>query len=436
MSSLTRQSRHSLFACLPSNLRSLALDKIFRALRVDHLEMIHQACPTLTDLYLTVGILCHHSLENGHVFHQHNYYDMPALHQQHQQQISVTNHSNVLKSERSQLQRLSITTPKHYGYDAIMTSGWLQYLLLAYPNLDRLKLGHIKTVSPKKNNKIHVVDDVYYEVVLTKYGFLLDHLKVVQTSLVRFISCWRSRIFSRTSGMTEMPHDFHRRQQHSTSRTGIYDILLDVPINIFDFRLTFDHHDNLHNQPSNIIQLELACNDNKQQGDFPHTLNIDMLLTHLPFLRRFHAEAISLERGQRNRQLHPLREIKLKKSWVCDSALDSVTQQCPSLNELVLLDCNILLMMRKTFQLSMPHHVMQSIVLEGVSLIDYFGDDDPIRLVQLLTIDELPRLFMAHRCNQQERELLEKNTNIVMDTNNYNSDSIIHCQSLHQLVVK
>ncbi|KAI7860928.1 hypothetical protein BDC45DRAFT_600700 [Circinella umbellata] len=441
--SVSRQLQHSLLACLPSNLRSLTLDNIFRALRIDHLEMIHQACPTLTDLNLTVGFLCHHSLQNGHASYRRNYYDVSSFHQQQTSFLAHNNNNNNnnIKTDHSLLRHLSITTPRNYGYDAIMTSGWVQYLLLTYPNLDRLKLGHIKTVSPNNNNRNdkyknnnHVVDDTSYDTVLTKYGILLDHLKSIQTALVHFISCLRSKILSRTSGMVLIPHDF-QQQQRSISRSEIQDILFDAPIDIFDIRLKFDHPDHLRNQTSNIIQLDLVGNS-KEQNDFPHTLDVDMLLTQLPFLRRLHAEAISLERGQRNQQIHPLREIKLKKSWVCDSALDSVTQQCPRLSQLVLLDCNILLMMRQKFQLSMPHHVMQSIVLEGVSLTDYFGEDNPIRLVHLFTRNELPRLFMVHRCNQQNQQLLEKNIDFMSSGHDYNSGSIIQCQSLDQLVIK
>ncbi|KAI9484516.1 hypothetical protein BDB00DRAFT_878771 [Zychaea mexicana] len=477
-----------LFKSIPSNLRSLSLQKIFRALRVDHLEMIHQACPTLTDLNLSVEFLCHLPYNNDTIIPPDSNSD---------DDDDITTRGDTSKKKRGlplqQLQRLCITTtaPFH-GYDAIMTSGWMEYILSTYLNLDRLKLGsHIITEStssstlssPNNNNS-------QYDVVLTRHGLSLDHLGQIQNELVRFIACLRSsskhplsrsshhnlmtrmRMQPSTLTTTRTPHDLQRHYHHhhpyyhnnKCTTSDIQHALADAPVDLFDIRLKFHHPIHSYNNSSNIVQLDLigkqqqedivgagsssssSSTSSSSSSDFPHTLNIDMLLTHLPFLRQLNAEAVSLERGQRNASVtvvdpkeqqhhhHPLRAMILKRSWVCDSALDSVILRCPRLNQLALVDCSLLLLSQKrnnaSFTLYMPNHVMQKIVLQGVSLTDYSGvllafDDYPIRLVQLVTINALPRFVLSDAYEDQG-----------------NDDpwccytSTIQCRSLDQLIVK
>ncbi|KAI9249694.1 hypothetical protein BDA99DRAFT_215763 [Phascolomyces articulosus] len=428
----------SLLACLPSTLRSLTLDKIFRALRIDHLKNIHQACPTLMNLTLSVEFLCHLPQQQQQ---QTNVYDLLSF-QQYQQQQEHMNFStfhqnyngtsyyyNDNEKKRGLLQQLTIQTAQHYGYDTIMTSGWIHYLLTTYPHLDRLKLGYhhvYSTESPKNNNHVFSDDDDDDAiVVLTKHGLLLNHLTSIQNALVCFISQLRSKILSQhynTSGI-KMPHDQQQQSKKTVHLSEIQEALANAPIDLFNIYLKFEKRQ--------IIELNLHGHT-PHHHPFPHRLNLNRLLTELPFLRRFHAESISLECGApTSEQYHPLRDMKLKKSWICDSALDAITKQCPRFNQLALLDCNVLLLLHKTFRLHMPHHVMQSIVFEGVSLTDYLGAfDDPLGLVQLLTMNELPRFFMAHHHPKQHSSLLLEKK---MD---YYYPSIIQCHSLEQFIVK
>ncbi|KAI8142114.1 hypothetical protein BJV82DRAFT_669788 [Fennellomyces sp. T-0311] len=273
--------------------------------------------------------------------------------------------------KRGLLRTLSIRTRT-----AIMTSEWACYVLHQYPHLERLNLG-----APKPSS---------YDAVLGSNGILLNNIPGIRNSLIRFIPCLRSAL-ARCG-----PHDY--------SASDLVTAVSAAPVDMFEIRLKFYN--------SQITQLNLYGD-----AQFPHSLNIDIVLTCLTSLTRLHATSVSLERGTRPVGHHPLQKLHLVKSWVTDSAFDSIIQRCPRLSQLALTDCSVLLL-RKRFALRMPHHAMRSIVLKDVSLTDYLGAfDDPVALVQLHILNELPQWL------------------VVKQALDYDSYISIQCRSLGQLIV-